>query len=225
MPSNRRGSLTTPLIILAAFSFMVAWGWPPWNVEAGFLGHVLKSAEPAAVHTDFAAFHAKAHDSLASYHDLAGLLALGAALLGVVFAYVTYYRRSLDPADAVEQAPAVYRLLVNKWYFDEFYSVAFVRPVLTVAGWFRWFDTNLIDGIVDGTARWTVQVAKWDGRFDNSVVDGLVNVVASATYAVGAQLRRVQTGFLRSYILFLALAAVVLFVALSWFVSSLAAAR
>ena len=55
-------------------------------------------------------------------------------------------------------------------------------------------------------------------------MDGLVNLLATVTYAVGSALRRVQTGFIRSYILFLVLAAVGLFAALSWFVS-LAAAK
>jgi hypothetical protein len=55
-------------------------------------------------------------------------------------------------------------------------------------------------------------------------VDGSVNLIANVTYDIGAALRRVQTGFIRSYILFLVLAAVGMFAALSWFVS-LAAAR
>ena len=41
----------------------------------------------------------------------------------------------------------MYRFLQHKWYFDEFYSVAVVRPGLVVAGWCRWFDTNVIDGV------------------------------------------------------------------------------
>ena len=58
-------------------------------------------------------------------------------------------------------------------------------------------------------------VSKWDGIFDRNVVDGLVNVVGNTTYAVGAGLRRLQTGYLRSYVLFLVLAAVGIFVALA----------
>jgi NADH-quinone oxidoreductase subunit L len=135
-----------------------------------------------------------------------------------------YYLRRFDPADTAEQFPGIYRLLSAKWYFDEFYSVMAVRPALVVAGWCRWFDTVVIDGVVDGLARLTVRVARRGGAFDNGVVDGLVNLVANVTYAVGAALRRAQTGFIRSYILFLALAAVGMFAALTWFVS-LAVAR
>jgi NADH-quinone oxidoreductase subunit L len=223
--------MTVPLVVLAVFSVCVAWSWPLWNAEASYLGRVLRSAEPAAVEADFGHLlelvvgrPPENPGRLPAFHDLAGFLALAAAGLGVVFAYLVYYRHSFDPADAVEQAPGVYRLLVNKWYFDDFYRVAFVRPALVVAGWCRWFDARVIDGIVDGSARLTIRLSKWDGRFDNGVVDGLVNLVADVTYTVGAWLRRTQTGFLRSYILFLVLAAVGLFAALTWFVS-LAAAR
>jgi NADH-quinone oxidoreductase subunit L len=216
--------MTVPLIILAVFGVCVAWGWPLWNAEASFLGRILRSAQPTAVDADFAALHSQAHDSLAIYHDMAGWLALGAAGLGTLFAVMIYYLKRFDPADTVEQFPGVYRLLSAKWHFDEFYSVAFVRPSLVVARWFRWFDANVIDGALHGIAWFTVRLAKWDGIFDGYVVDGLVNLLATVTYAIGSALRRVQTGFIRSYILFLVLAAVGLFAALSWFVS-LAAAK
>ncbi|HEY1379770.1 MAG TPA: NADH-quinone oxidoreductase subunit L [Gemmataceae bacterium] len=216
--------MTVPLVILAVFGVGVAWGSPLWNAEASFLGRILLSAQPSAVTADFAPLHATAHDTLAVYHDLAGLMALGAAGIGTIFAVLIYYLRRFDPADTAEQFPGIYRLLSAKWYFDEFYSVMAVRPALVVAGWCRWFDTVVIDGVVDGLARLTVRVARRGGAFDNGVVDGLVNLVANVTYAVGAALRRAQTGFIRSYILFLALAAVGMFAALTWFVS-LAVAR
>jgi NADH-quinone oxidoreductase subunit L len=216
--------MTVPLIILAVFGVCVAWGWPLWNAEASFLGRILRSAQPPAVDADFAAVHSQAHDSLAIYHDMAGFLALGAAAIGTLFAALIYYMNKFDPADTVEQFPGVHRLLNAKWYFDEFYSVAIVRPSLVVAGWCKWFDATVIDGTLHGIAWLTLRLAKWDGIFDHFAVDGLVNLVARVTYRVGAALRQVQTGFIRSYILFLVLAAVGLFAALSWFVS-LAAAK
>ena len=52
----------------------------------------------------------------------------------------------------------------------------------------------------------------------------LANLIARVVYAVGGWLRNVQTGYIRSYVLFLVLAAVGLFAALTYFVS-LAAAK
>ena len=63
------------------------------------------------------------------------------------------------------------------------------------------------------------------GAFDAYVIDGLANLIGNVTYAVGASLRRVQTGYLRSYVLFLALAAVGIFVVVSYFVALASAAR
>jgi len=217
--------MTYPLVILAAFSVFVAWGWPLWNPEASYLGHLLENAEPMSVTADFGGMLTAVHDRLLpAYHTLAGALALGAALVGAIFAVVIYYLKRFDPADAVEQFPGVYRFLHNKWYFDEFYSAFVVRPSLVVAHWFRWFDSRVIDGILDGSATATIKTAKGGGRFDNGIIDGLANLIARVVYAVGAWLRNVQTGYIRSYVLFLVLAAVGLFAALTYFVS-LAAAK
>jgi NADH-quinone oxidoreductase subunit L len=149
------------------------------------------------------------------YHHTIGNIALGVVLLAFVLAASVYYFNLFDPAEAREQFPGVYAFLVNKWYFDAAYSVLLVRPALVVAGWCRFFDTKVIDGFVDNTAKATVGVARGSGRFDNGVVDGLVNVFANACYAVGAWLRNVQTGYLRSYVLFLVVAAIGIWVILS----------
>ena len=125
--------------------------------------------------------------------------------------------------EAREQFPGVYRFLQNKWYFDELYSALLVRPALVVAHWCRAFDTRVIDGTVNAFARFWVNVSKWDGRFDLGIVDGLVNLTARVVYAVGSSLRNVQTGYLRSYVLFLVLAAVAIFTVLSYLVSRVAA--
>jgi len=157
----------------------------------------------------------KAHE----YHEVAGSMALGVVLLGIVLASALYLYRWLDPDEALQQAPGLHRFLAHKWYFDELYSVVLVRPALAVAHAFKWFDLTVIDGIIHGVARSTVQISRWDGRFDNLVVDGMVNLVARVTYRIGASMRGVQTGSLRSYVLFLVLAAVGLFVILSYFVT------
>ena len=40
---------------------------------------------------------------------------------------------------------------------------------------------SVIDGFIDGAARWTIRTARFDGRFDNGVVDGMVNLVGNVT--------------------------------------------
>jgi NADH-quinone oxidoreductase subunit L len=147
---------------------------------------------------------------------LAGYLALGLVVLGLVFAFALYYYCILDPHEARMQFPAVYNFLLHKWYFDELYSAVLVRPGLVVANWARNFDLNVIDGFVNFLAQIGVWLAWVSGLFDRYVVDGLANLLASVSYGIGGWLRRFQTGYLRNYVLFLVLGAVSIWVILSF---------
>jgi NADH-quinone oxidoreductase subunit L len=229
-------TMTTPLVVLAVCAIAVAWGWPLYDAKASWLEHQLHHAQPRSVMADFGHvleegetfpvakdFELNERHKAFEYHEVAGGLALVAVALGIVFASLLYLYRVLDPGEALQQAPGLHTFLSHKWYFDELYSVAVVRPALAVAHGFKWFDLTVIDGFIHFLAWFIVLVSRWDGIFDNRVVDGLVNLVGNVTYRVGSSLRNVQTGALRSYVLFLALAAVCLFVVLSYFVSFVSA--
>jgi hypothetical protein len=83
--------------------------------------------------------------------------------------------------------------------------------VHVIASWCAAIDRTVFDGILHGAARWTVDVAHWGRRFDESVVDGLVNRTGDTIFAVGRSLRRVQTGQLRQYVMFIAVGVIALF--------------
>jgi NADH-quinone oxidoreductase subunit L len=238
--------MTAPLIALAVFSLAVAWGWPPWDVDASWLEQQLHHGQPESVMAEFGTaaevdknaegellwrggpMMAPSANVRQQAHEMrvaAGNIVLAVAILAFALAACVYYWKLLDPADAVEQFPGVYRFLVNKWYFDAAYSVLLVRPALTVAHWCRMFDTNIIDGAVNGTAKVTLEVSRGSGRFDNGIVDGLVNLLADTCYNIGAWLRNVQTGYLRSYVLFLVLAAVGIWMVLSSLLGAPAAGK
>lgn len=233
--------MTVPLIILAVLSICAAWGWPVWDAKASQLERHLHHAQPVSVLADYGLVleegehlrwpagevvnddlnvRLQAHRN----HDFGGALALLMVALGALFAWLIYGARVLDPAEAKEQFPAVHTFLSHKWYFDEVYSALVVRPSLVLAVAFRWFDQRVIDGLINGLGRLTVRVSDWDGIFDRNIVDGLVNVVADVFYGIAGRLRTVQTGYLRSYVLFLVLAVVGIFVVLSYYVA-IAAAR
>ncbi len=234
-------TMTIPLILLAICSVVVAWGWPVWDPEASWLENQIHHSMPQAVIADFGilpqvdvrwdvekkrnvsmwpggrprvAGEQSPRHQMHDFHPLAGYLALGMALLGFVFAYAVYYLRVPGPADERTQFPGVYAFLRNKWYFDEIYSALLVRPALAVARWCRGFDTKVIDGVVDNTARGTVRLSWWSGRFDLGIVDGLVNLTARVFYGIGSWFRNFQTGYLRSYVVFLVVAAVGIWVVL-----------
>jgi NADH-quinone oxidoreductase subunit L len=207
--------MTVPLIALAILSFVVAWGWPIYDAEASILDNQIHHSQPLSVHADFERVIGNAKD----FHYPVGFVALLIVLLGILFAGLLYYWRVLDPAEAKEQFPGLYRFLWNKWYVDELYSAIFVRPALAVAQWCRAFDWNIIDRTVDALGRFTVRFSNWNGQFDLGIIDGLANLTARVIYACGAWLRNVQTGYIRSYVLFLVLAAVGIFFVLTYLMS------
>jgi NADH-quinone oxidoreductase subunit L len=217
--------MTVPLILLAILSVSVAWPLAPapgtlipplWDAHASSLEHTIHHAQPKSVEVDFGGgdIFSPLGQTADRGHTQAGMWAVLAVLVGLAFALVIYYYGKLDPDDAREQFPGVHRFLSRKWYFDELYSAVIVRPGLAIAGWCKNFDMKVIDGLINGLARVNVSLSRQSGRFDNGIIDGLVNLLADVSYRVGAWLRGLQTGYLRSYVLFLALAAVGLWILL-----------
>jgi NADH-quinone oxidoreductase subunit L len=191
--------MTLPLVVLALFSVGVAWGWPLWDADASYLGHVLEKAEPAAVAVGFAAERETAH-----HHHLAvGGAALGLAVLGAGVAWWFFGRRQPADVELWRPGPAWYRFLAGKWYFDEAYDAAVVRPTVALAQVAAAADKRSADGPAPPGA-----AEPPPRRFDLFTLDGLLNAVAQTFDAVGRALRGAQTGRLRTYVAALALTAV-----------------
>jgi NADH-quinone oxidoreductase subunit L len=74
-------------------------------------------------------------------------------LLGILTAFVMYIAMPRLPARMSQMFGPIYRLFLNKWYFDELYDAVFVRPYQSVARVF-WHvgDEGIIDGIPRGGA-------------------------------------------------------------------------
>ncbi|HYH68264.1 MAG TPA: NADH-quinone oxidoreductase subunit L [Urbifossiella sp.] len=187
--------MTVPLVVLAVFSVGVAWGWPIWDADASALGRLLEAGRPAAWLTMFGAESQAAHDN----HLTAGALALLAAVLGAGLAAVMYWRPKLSPAAVRARAGGAYTFLLNKWYFDEAYDAALVKPAVGLAFASAAADKRPTDGETDAVpAR----------RYDLFTLDGLITTAGQLVGAAGTGLRRVQTGRLRGYVLVLALTVV-----------------
>jgi NADH-quinone oxidoreductase subunit L len=146
------------------------------------------------------------------------LVAIGTAFVGFMLATLMYGLGRLSPREVRRQFEPIYRFLLNKWWFDELYDWLFVRPTHLVASWAARLDKRWIDGFIDGAAVVTGAFSRvWDRVADRSIVDGFFNLVARWAFAVGLSLRVVQTGSLRQYVVFLVIAAVAIFILISFF--------
>lgn len=98
-----------------------------------------------------------------------------AMLAGLAVAWTMYIRNPGSAAQLAATQRPLYKFLLNKWYFDELYDAAFVRPA-------RWI----------GKALWT----GGDGR----TIDGLINGLAMGLIPKITRLAgRVQSGYLFHY--------------------------
>ena len=102
---------------------------------------------------------------------VSSLVAVG----GIGLAVFLWLKRRDVPASLAARFPGAYRLLLHKYYVDEAYDAAIVRPVVAASrdGLWRGVDVTVIDGAVNGAGA----------------------VVAGGAWA----LRRLQTGSVRAY--------------------------
>jgi NADH-quinone oxidoreductase subunit L len=100
------------------------------------------------------------------------------AVSGIAIAWHVYVRRPGTTAGLVERFRAVHDFLAHKWYFDELYDRAIVRPTLALGAWSA-------------------------GVFERFVIGGMVSGAALAVRTGNQALRVVQSGLLRNYALLL----------------------
>ncbi|KAF1857372.1 hypothetical protein Lal_00044881 [Lupinus albus] len=93
-------------------------------------------------------------------------------VLGFVLAFWMYIKQPKLPGELAAQQPALYRFLLNKWYFDEIYDAIFVRPAKKF-GLFLWKegDGRIIDGFgPNGVAARVVDVTRGVVRLQTGYV-------------------------------------------------------
>jgi NADH-quinone oxidoreductase subunit L len=114
---------------------------------------------------------------LAEGHEDATLMAIStmAGLLGIFLAWLMYVARPGMAEAFAGRIRGLYTLVLNKYYVDEIYGAAVVRP------------------LVDGS-----RTVLWKG-VDVGVIDGAVNGIAERARGVGSALRLIQSGNIRSY--------------------------
>jgi NADH-quinone oxidoreductase subunit L len=141
-------------------------------------------------------------ETLHHMHLPAMLLSLLVAGCGIYIAFLTYYWKRVNADKIAERYKGLHAFLLNKWYFDELYNSVVVGGTLAFTNVMRWFDTNIIDGIVNAAGNITRVTSFISGKFDNIVIDGAVNLTAYLSGFTGLVLRKLQTGKVQTYVVF-----------------------
>lgn len=112
------------------------------------------------------------------------IVSMGIALIGILLAWQFYLRNRNLPVQLAHRFKGLYTLVYNKYYIDELYNALFVQP--------------LKEG---STVLWHY--------FDDRVIDGIVNGAGVLVRSFGSILRRIQSGYLQGYALYILLGVVV----------------
>ena len=117
---------------------------------------------------------------------------------------LAYFFYAMDPSWArprafVKRFPRLFHWVHNKYFVDEFYEMAILGPCKQLGAQLWAFDTWVVDGMVNGAARFTLVWAHISHWFDAKIVDGLVNLVAWLLQQLSGGFRKLQTGRVQNY--------------------------
>jgi NADH-quinone oxidoreductase subunit L len=187
-------NMTYPLVFLAVLSICAGWvGVPGWFEGPGFSAFV---------------YHGEAY--YPHFSLILGLVATLVAGGGIYLAYLMYYKKSISAEAMAEKFRPLYKLLYNKYYFDEIYQKIIIDPTMAIAGFMWKFDARVVDGAVNGTGWLTIKWSDIKEWFDTWIVDGAVNGCGWVVRQGANILCLLQTGSMQFYTLFI-LALVVFF--------------
>ncbi len=224
-----------PLVVLAFMSLWIFYSPNPINASKGWFHRMVvqpETAVPAAYqwsfllteNTEEAAvteenkqeakagvltpsntylnkFQEKSHH----FHYTAMFLSLLFAGCGILLAFAIYQFKIIN-ADKLEiRFKSLHTFSLKKWYFDELYNATIIVGTLVLSKSLSWFDNYVIDGLVNLSSYFARGFSYFIGLFDNYVVDGFVNFMATFTGFCGSMLRKLQTGQVQSYVVFVLL--------------------
>jgi len=93
--------------------------------------------------------------------ELPGLVGWSPTIVGVIgiaLAWLMYIRDPSLPGKLADRFGPIYRLLLNKWYFDEIYDAIFIQPYRALArSLWQVGDAQIIDGVPNGLASLTAE--------------------------------------------------------------------
>jgi NADH-quinone oxidoreductase subunit L len=194
-----------PLVVLAILSVIGGWIGTPGNNRFGnFLAPVFAqysenteavkvSGEITGEHAALAGEHATpVHEQGAELEVPLTIAASSAGILGFALAWFLYYRRPDLPPKMAASVHGLYETVSKKYYVDEVYGAAIVRPIINGSTYILW------------------------RTIDAGLIDGTINETAHAASDVSNEFRKMQSGNMRSYAGWVALGAAAVIVFMVW---------
>jgi NADH-quinone oxidoreductase subunit L len=195
-PHESPRAMTLPLMVLAVGSIVAGFvGIPAALAGSNAIATFLEPSFHGAVHEPHHISHAAEYALMA--------FSVGIAAVGIFVAYRLYVQDPSISDRLARQWAGAHRVLFNKYYVDEAYDATIVRGTMSGARGLWTVDRNVVDGAVNGTGNLTVITSWLSGLTDRSVVDGLVNAVARVIEEASFSFRRLQTGLVQNYALFM----------------------
>ena len=163
--------MTVPLIILAVLSVIGGLVGIPHSL--GGSNAIEQWLEPVFEQANLHLIRGH-YDSLTAEYTLM-VLSVVIGIAGIYFARKIYLQKPELVEKFSNSFKGVYNLLWNKYFVDEVYDAAVVKPVVKGSEKLLWkgFDVGIIDGLVNGSAKFTAWVSSW--------------------------LRKIQVGFVQNY--------------------------
>ncbi|MCS7238157.1 MAG: NADH-quinone oxidoreductase subunit L [Thermoguttaceae bacterium] len=205
--------MVVPLVVLSVFAIIAGWRLPGlgWGIAPA-----LEQARPISFISGqwwpwwVVPPEAESHQD--SIHVVVSWLAFTAAAVGFVLATLFYGTGLFRLPSGVGVLNGLVLLLQRRFFIDELYQRLFVAPALHLASWAALIDRKIIDNLAEKLAAAVVAVANSGDLLDRKVVDGSLVGLGQGIYGLGRQLRQVQTGLLRQYLLAVVVGTIVIFV-------------
>jgi NADH-quinone oxidoreductase subunit L len=129
------------------------------------------------------------------------------ALGGIAVGYWLYGRKPLeagqpDPLIGILGKP-LHSFLENKWYWDEFYNTAFIKPTNYFAEVVAYevIDKGIIDALLHFVSRATFEFARWMAVTEKFVFGDAVDWLKDRFLDVAKEFRTFQSGKIQEYAL------------------------
>ena len=189
-------TMTFPLLFLAVFAIVA--GWPGIPIDFPVIGGFI----PNFIH-DFVGETLAEHPESITFNFVPLLISLGVSLGGLALGWWVYKDVKVGEPDPLEKPLGpIYKILQNKYYFDELYDYVFVRPAYWISRTFTylWMDRKIIDGFLHLIARVAFSLGGlFRNYIDKPVVNGFGDFVGESVKRIGRSARFIQTGRVQQY--------------------------